>query len=121
MRTGGVGTTAGEGRGRESRRDRRGTDIAKGDESTISSSIAEDDTILPFHVDVPQEALADLRRRIEATRWPDAETVGDEGEADPHAGRLIRSPGSAPTRTAESCKKSAHMSQATVLEVGGAT
>jgi pimeloyl-ACP methyl ester carboxylesterase len=33
--------------------------------------------IRPFHVDVPEEALVDLRRRIDATRWPDRETVTD--------------------------------------------
>ena len=26
--------------------------------------------IRPFHVDVPDEELAELRRRIAATRWP---------------------------------------------------
>jgi len=30
--------------------------------------------IRPFHVDIPDEKLADLRRRIAATRWPSAET-----------------------------------------------
>ncbi len=34
--------------------------------------------IRPFHVDVPDEDLADLRRRIAATRWPEKETVADE-------------------------------------------
>jgi pimeloyl-ACP methyl ester carboxylesterase len=34
--------------------------------------------IRPFQVDVPEEALDDLRRRIEATRWPERETVADE-------------------------------------------
>jgi pimeloyl-ACP methyl ester carboxylesterase len=34
--------------------------------------------IRPFHVSIPDEALADLRRRIAATRWPDKETVSDE-------------------------------------------
>jgi pimeloyl-ACP methyl ester carboxylesterase len=33
--------------------------------------------IRPFRVDIPEEALADLRRRIAATRWPDRETVSD--------------------------------------------
>jgi pimeloyl-ACP methyl ester carboxylesterase len=33
--------------------------------------------IRPFHVDVPETALADLRRRIAATQWPERETVGD--------------------------------------------
>ena len=35
------------------------------------------DSIRPFEVDVPQKALDDLRRRIEATRLPDRETVDD--------------------------------------------
>jgi hypothetical protein len=34
-------------------------------------------TIRPFRVDIPDEALDDLRRRLAATRWPDRETVGD--------------------------------------------
>jgi pimeloyl-ACP methyl ester carboxylesterase len=33
--------------------------------------------IRPFQVDVPEEELDDLRRRIDATRWPEKETVGD--------------------------------------------
>jgi pimeloyl-ACP methyl ester carboxylesterase len=33
--------------------------------------------IRPFHVNFPDEALADLRRRIAATRWPEKETVAD--------------------------------------------
>jgi pimeloyl-ACP methyl ester carboxylesterase len=32
---------------------------------------------LPFHVNVPEEELSELRRRIKATRWPDRETVTD--------------------------------------------
>jgi pimeloyl-ACP methyl ester carboxylesterase len=35
------------------------------------------DPIRPFEVDVPQEALDDLRRRIQSTRLPDRETVDD--------------------------------------------
>ena len=31
--------------------------------------------IRPFHVDIPDEALEDLRRRIAATQWPEKETV----------------------------------------------
>jgi pimeloyl-ACP methyl ester carboxylesterase len=38
--------------------------------------------IRPFHVHVPEEQLADLRRRIVATRWPDQETV-DDGSQGP--------------------------------------
>jgi hypothetical protein len=36
--------------------------------------------IRPFRVDVPEAELADLRRRIEATRWPDRETVPDRSQ-----------------------------------------
>ena len=31
--------------------------------------------IRPFHVNVPEAELAELRRRIETTRWPEKETV----------------------------------------------
>jgi pimeloyl-ACP methyl ester carboxylesterase len=34
--------------------------------------------ICPFHVNVAEEELADLRRRIDATKWPDRETVPDQ-------------------------------------------
>ena len=30
--------------------------------------------IRPFHVNFPEAELADLRRRINATRWPEKET-----------------------------------------------
>jgi pimeloyl-ACP methyl ester carboxylesterase len=35
-------------------------------------------SIRPFTVNVPEADLVDLRRRIEATRWPDRETVSDD-------------------------------------------
>ena len=38
-------------------------------------------SIRPFHANVSDEALADLRRRIAATRWPDRETVDDRSQA----------------------------------------
>jgi pimeloyl-ACP methyl ester carboxylesterase len=34
--------------------------------------------IRPFRVDFSEEELADLRRRISATKWPDLDTVADE-------------------------------------------
>jgi pimeloyl-ACP methyl ester carboxylesterase len=34
----------------------------------------------PFRVDIPEEAIADLRRRITATVWPDKETVADASQ-----------------------------------------
>jgi pimeloyl-ACP methyl ester carboxylesterase len=36
------------------------------------------DSIRPFRVHFPDEALADLHRRVAATRWPDRETVADD-------------------------------------------
>jgi pimeloyl-ACP methyl ester carboxylesterase len=38
----------------------------------------QDNAIRPFRVSFPEEQLADLRRRIAATRWPDKEQVTDE-------------------------------------------
>src|SRR4249920_742878 len=34
----------------------------------------------PFRVDMPDEAIADLRRRIAATRWPTRELVADRSQ-----------------------------------------
>ena len=39
-----------------------------------------DDTIRPFHVDVPEGELTELRMRIDATRWPERETVTDDSQ-----------------------------------------
>ncbi len=36
-----------------------------------------DGSVRPFTIEVAQEELDDLRRRIRATRWPDREIVGD--------------------------------------------
>jgi pimeloyl-ACP methyl ester carboxylesterase len=41
---------------------------------------AASEEIRPFRVEFPEEQLADLRRRIAATRWPDAETVTDDSQ-----------------------------------------
>jgi pimeloyl-ACP methyl ester carboxylesterase len=39
-----------------------------------------DTAIRPFRVDVPAAALADLRNRVLATRWPEKETVNDRSQ-----------------------------------------
>lgn len=41
---------------------------------------ADDSSIRPYHVRIPQEALDDLRQRVLATRWPPRETVADESQ-----------------------------------------
>lgn len=38
------------------------------------------DDIQPFRIDVPEDDLIDLRRRLLATRWPDKETVTDNSQ-----------------------------------------
>jgi pimeloyl-ACP methyl ester carboxylesterase len=50
--------------------------------STTVETVAE---IRPFQVDIPDEALDDLRRRIAATQWPEKETVDDESQGVPLA------------------------------------
>ena len=40
----------------------------------------EDNLIRFFHVNVPEEQLTDLRKRIVATRWPEKETVTDASQ-----------------------------------------
>jgi pimeloyl-ACP methyl ester carboxylesterase len=41
---------------------------------------AEDRSIRPFKVTVSEESIAELRRRIAATRWPEKETVADQSQ-----------------------------------------
>jgi pimeloyl-ACP methyl ester carboxylesterase len=44
------------------------------------ATAADDRTVRTFKINVPEEALVDLRRRIAATRWPDKETVTDQSQ-----------------------------------------
>ena len=48
--------------------------------SGYSTPAAASDAIRPFRVNVPEEQLVDLRRRISMTRWPDRETVADQSQ-----------------------------------------
>jgi pimeloyl-ACP methyl ester carboxylesterase len=45
----------------------------------------EDDTIRPFQVGFPEAEVTDLRRRVNATRWPERETVTDDTQGVPLA------------------------------------
>ena len=47
---------------------------------TASKQTADRSAIRPFRVNVPEAELADLRRRINATRWPERETVADASQ-----------------------------------------
>jgi pimeloyl-ACP methyl ester carboxylesterase len=46
----------------------------------MSSTAETANEIRPFHVDIADEALDDLRRRIAATRWPSKELVADRSQ-----------------------------------------
>jgi pimeloyl-ACP methyl ester carboxylesterase len=49
----------------------------------VSTTVDTAVDIRPFHVHIPEEALADLRRRIAATNWPEKETVTDQSQGVP--------------------------------------
>jgi pimeloyl-ACP methyl ester carboxylesterase len=51
----------------------------------MSSTIDTATEIRPFEVDISDEALEDLRRRIAATNWPEKETVADQSQGVPLA------------------------------------
>ena len=46
----------------------------------MSSTVQTGIDVHPFQVEIPNEALDDLRRRIAATRWPSKELVGDRSQ-----------------------------------------
>lgn len=48
--------------------------------ASSARAAAGDGSIRPFHVNIPQDQLVDLRRRVLATRWPERETVTDRSQ-----------------------------------------
>ena len=46
----------------------------------MSTTVQIGTDIRPFHLDVPDEDLAELRRRIAATRWPSKELIEDRSQ-----------------------------------------
>ena len=50
------------------------------------------DEIRPFHVEIAQDALDDLRSRLRHARWPEAETIGEWKQGVPIADmqRLVK-------------------------------
>lgn len=46
----------------------------------MSATTKDATAIRPFSIEVPEEQLAELRRRIEATRWPSRELVDDRSQ-----------------------------------------
>src|SRR5271166_3735768 len=51
--------------------------------SAAPAEAATDAAIRRFRVNVPEEELIDLRRRLAATRWPERETVADDSQGVP--------------------------------------
>jgi pimeloyl-ACP methyl ester carboxylesterase len=65
----------------ESKTARKESTVPQATATPRSSTQATDkDAIRPFRVNVPEEELTDLRRRIKATRWPERETVKDDSQ-----------------------------------------
>jgi pimeloyl-ACP methyl ester carboxylesterase len=65
--------------GREARaRTARVRAVNKGRSAVLSATEATE--IRPFQVDVPEEQLAELRRRVDATRWPTKELAADRSQ-----------------------------------------
>ena len=48
--------------------------------ATSATAKEKDSAIRPFRVNVPAGDIAELRRRLAATRWPDHETVADHSQ-----------------------------------------
>jgi pimeloyl-ACP methyl ester carboxylesterase len=46
----------------------------------MSTTVHTATDISPFHIDIPDEKLAELHRRISATRWPSKELVADRSQ-----------------------------------------
>src|SRR6266540_3578465 len=65
---------------RQSERGGHRTPPALTTEVLMSTTVETTIDIRPFKVDVPEEELAELRRRIEATRWPSRELVDDRSQ-----------------------------------------
>src|SRR5215471_2972592 len=63
-----------------SRRSRLVRPLAVGHQSGRWRLMSSDTEIRPFRVDMPDEAIADLRRRIAAVRWPSRELVADRSQ-----------------------------------------
>ena len=55
--------------------------MAEGAQQTGSDKTA----VRPFHVNVPEAELTDLRSRINAAKWPERETVTDDSQGVPLA------------------------------------
>ena len=58
------------------------TAVALGLAAVVPAAAADDTAIRPYHYHASDSALADLRKRIANTRWPDKETVTDRSQGN---------------------------------------
>jgi pimeloyl-ACP methyl ester carboxylesterase len=56
------------------------TVVAQPDAAVAAPAGQSSTAIRPFRISVPDATLADLRRRVQATRWADRETVSDQSQ-----------------------------------------
>jgi len=54
--------------------------VGASNRSGAATAADDQQAIRPFRVNFPEEQLIDLRKRIDATRWPDKETVTDQSQ-----------------------------------------
>src|SRR5688572_21567815 len=57
-----------------------GTVAVAAQPAAVPAASAGSNAIRPFRYSAPQAELVDLRRRINATRWPERETVTDQSQ-----------------------------------------
>jgi hypothetical protein len=67
----------------------------------MSSTVETAIDIRPFHVDIPDAALEDIRRRIAATNWPEKETVTSTKSTEAATSPSGSSRSSSPRRSAQ--------------------
>jgi pimeloyl-ACP methyl ester carboxylesterase len=60
--------------------DRAGDALAQPSNQGDTQMAPKGDAIRPFSINFPEEALVDLRRRINATKWPEQEQVPDASQ-----------------------------------------
>src|SRR5688500_6675174 len=75
----GLALLAGRGRAEAGPGPRRQA-ATNGGVAATAITASEDESVRPFRVNVPEADLADLRRRIAATRWPSRELVKDRSQ-----------------------------------------
>src|SRR5690348_12279400 len=57
-----------------------GPSVRPQEDQMSATEVTEHAGVRPFRVSFPEEDLVDLRRRINATRWPERETVDDDSQ-----------------------------------------